>query len=506
MVGRLLNRFSLLAIVLVLGVSLAWAQQGQPQQQTSSDQQSGQQPNGQGTSSTMAPTSQEQTGEQQPSTEPNQAISPVSSTPSLTGAEQYTLSHMGVGQSYVIPSFQFGQSVLTTGTGPFGKAGVESVSTLSGLLSFHHLWRRYDLSAQYAGTGFLYNQHPGLDSSAHEFTLSQQIKGRRSSFLLTDVVSYLPEASFGYAAFSGSSNYGTAGYGYGGLYGASGNNLNLSLLPNQSILVGPSSRVSNALVGEYDYLRSPLSSFTVSGSYAVLRFPTSGYIDSDDAIFQLGYNHSFTPKDSIGLSYQADIFRFGQSSGNFTNHLFSLIYRRNLSERLALQFGAGPQVNVFSSSAPGQRNQVTWQASGLLNYLFQRSSVGLYYQHYTSGGSGVYLGARTDNVGVSFATPVSRMWSADASLGYAYNTTLQGGNLAGAASSYNSWYGGINIQRIVNRWMSMFFSYNLQQELASGKTCIGITCGTFSTQQYFSFGFSWHPSRLSDEYNVYQQQ
>ncbi len=337
--GRFAHRFSTLGIVVLLGVSSAWAQQQQQGQTQQSGQQTSQQPNGQNASSPQAPLpplSQSQSGNQPQSEQQgqSQAASVPSSAPPLTGAEQYMLSRMGAGRSYFIPSIQFAQSVSTSGTGAFGTASVDAVSTISGLFAFHHLWRRYELTAEYTGTGFLYNQQSSLNSSAHGFLLSQQIRGRRSSFLLADAVSYLPEASFGYARFSGVNGVGAPGYGYGGgLYGVNGGNLDTTFLPSQSILTGPSSRVSNSVVGEYDYLTSPRSSLTFTGSYALLEFPGSGYINNSDAVLRFGYNRTITRKDTVALSYQAGIFRYGQGTGDFTNHVVAFTYGHVITDR-----------------------------------------------------------------------------------------------------------------------------------------------------------------------------
>ena len=158
--GRFAYHFSTLGMILLLGVSIAWAQPGQSQQQT------GQKPGSQSASSPQSPAqpiSQGQTGQQQP---PTPAGEEQTSAPPLTGAEQFTLSRIGAGRSYVVPLFQFGQSVSTSGTGAFGASTVTPITTLSGLFAFHHVWSRYDFSAQYAGSGFIYDQDSSLNSSA----------------------------------------------------------------------------------------------------------------------------------------------------------------------------------------------------------------------------------------------------------------------------------------------------------------------------------------------------
>lgn len=495
--GRFTHCFTLLAIALLLVTPAALAQQ-QPGQtgQPTSGQPTTQQSNKQGTTPPVTPQSPVSQGQATgQSSEQGQTAGAPSSAPPLTGAEQYTLSRMGLGRSYWVPSFQFAQSVSTSGTGPFGTSDVQSVSTISGTFDLNHLWSRYAFTASYTGTGFLYSQQSSLNSSAHVLTLSQRVLGRRSSFLLSDTVNYLPEAGFGYARFNG----GYGGYGYGGLYGPSGGNIDTTFLPNQTILTGSSSRVSNGVIGEYDYQTSPLSSITVTGSYALLRFPSSSYINNDSAIFQVGYNRTITRRNSVAFSYQAGIFRFGQGGSDFTNQVLELSYRHTFSDRLGIQVGAGPQVNLFNQSQPGQNTSVSWEVSSLLNYRFRRFLMGLSYQHYTSGGSGVYQGATTDYGALTLSTALSRMWHTDWDFGYAHNSSLQSGGAVVTGNSYNSWFGTVNLQRIVNRWMSLFVSYNLQQQLAAAPNCFGSQCGSFTTQQYFSFGFNWHPSRLPEQ-------
>lgn len=504
---RFARRFSVLGVVLLLGLSTAWAQQQQgqtsqggseasDQQQTTKKKKTG----GQSTASPLNPVTPLSTGQKgNQQNEPNQSVAVQSSATPLTGAEMFTLTHMGAGRSYVIPSLQFAQSVSTEGVGAFGTADVQAVSTLSGLFQFSHVWKRYAFSADYAGTGFLYDRQSERNTSAHEFTFSQRVMGRRSSFLLTDSVTYLPQASFGYSRFNGG---GFNNYDYGGLYGVSGGNIDTTFFPSQSILIGPSSRVSNAVIGEYDYRTSPLSSITFTGSYAVLRFPDSAYINSDDAVAKIGYDRMLTPRDSVALSYQAGIFRFGQiASNNFTNHVIEFTYRRTITHRLGFQIGAGPQFNLFNRNLAGQDLQTNWLVDSLLTYQFRRFQVGLSYHHYTSSGSGVYQGAATDYADAQVSIGFSPKWAVNWDLGYARNKELRGLGLSGASNSYNSWYGTINLQRIVSRKTSLFFGYSLLQQLAGQPTCVGPTCGTFYTEQYFSFGLNWHPSRLGNPGN-----
>lgn len=493
-------RFSLLVLILFSGATLVFAQatqqQGQPQHsQTSGIEQQG---NSNGTLPSQQSAQQtDTTGQQATNTTTTTRVS--SSAQPLTGAEEFTLTRLGAAHSYFFPSFQYGQSVNSSGTSTFPTSNIDSISTISAVFALHHLWSRYDFKAQYSGIGLLYNTHPASNTSAHNFVISQRIDGKRSSLLLEDVATYMPESRYGYARFGGGNTFSGSPFGYGGLYTGSTGGLDTTFLPGQSILTGASSQVGNSVVAEYQYLTSPESRITMTGSYVSLFFPGSQYITNNNIIARIGYDHSLSPRNSLGLFYQGGIFHFGSLGGNFTSHAAILSYRHTISHRFAFELGAGPQINIFNNSVAHQDTQLSWQTQALLTYQLERLSLGLDYYHYTNGGSGIYRGARTDTVVFRTSIPFSRRWAVGVSGGYAYNTSVQAGTLTGAALSYNSWYGTINIHHTLNRWMSLFVSYNLRQQMTSQTTCIGPTCGTFYAQQYMTVGIDWHPGAIGTE-------
>ena len=493
-------RSSIIVLLFLSGASLARAQvsQNRTQAQSTQSQQTGQQ-NDSNDTSTQATEPHNYTTGEEATTGPAPSLAPSVTTAPLTGAEEFTLSHMGKSHSYLIPSFQYGQSLITSGTSAFSTSTMESLSTISGLFALHHVWRRYSFTAQYDGVGFLYNTDSALNTSAHNFTLTQGIEGKRSSLILTDVTTYLPQSGYGYARFTGLGGIGGSSYGYGGLSTAATAGLDTQFLPGQSLLTGASSQLGNTIVGEYNYLTGPLSTVTITGSYVTLWFPGSQYINTDDALLQIGYNHVLSPQNSMGLSYQAGIFRFGSLGGNFTNHVLLFTYRRTINNRLALQLGAGPQVNVFDNTVAQSGYQVSWQANALITYQLERLAIAVSYLHYTSGGSGIYRGAHTDYTTLSTSLPLSREWSVNLSGGYAYNTALQVARVQAPTLSYNTWYGTFDLTHTLNRWMSMYMGYNLQEQVTSQATCIASACGTFYTQQYLSFGINWHPVLLGIE-------
>jgi hypothetical protein len=492
--GRTALRISVVSLLFGLGLPSAWAQ-GTPSQQQQQQKPGTQKPTDTRVAPPAAPipplSTEKAEGQQaatgQSSAQNQAASSDQEVTQPLSGAEEYTLGTMGRGHNYFIPIFQVAESGDTNGRNTIGSSTFESVSTISGAFALNHVWSRYAFGARYTGSGFVYNRNLGQSSSAHSFLLSQAIRGKRSSFLLMDAVSFLPEASFGYARFGGLGNLGL-----GGLYGIGSSGLNGVYLPNQSILTGTSSRVSNTAVGQYDYRLSPRSSLTFTGSYALLRFPDSGFIDTNAGIFGMGYNHSFTPRDTVAITYMGSVFRYDQPSNDFNNHIVALMYRHQISHLLLLRLGGGPQFNTFNNSAaPGTK--ASWYANALLSYRLPRTALGLSFRHYTTGGSGIFPGAESDQVAVSVGRELTRMWSLDLNMGFSHNQSL----LATSNSqTFNTWYGTANLQRPLGRYMSLFLSYNLQQQSSNNSFCAGSSCGTFYTRNFFSIGFSWHPNAV----------
>lgn len=483
--------------MLFLGAALACAQQAQQDpSQRSQAQGTGEQTNTNRRLSSQ-PAAYPSNSTSQQNTQANTTAAPSSAVQPLTGAEEFTLRRMGSGRNYFIPSFQYGQSLISSGTTPFPTAHMQSISTISGEFTFHHEWRRFDFSAQYSGTGMFYRSHATSTSSAHNFTVSQRVLGKRSSFLLTDVVTYLPESGYGYARFAGLDTLGGTGSAYGGLYTGSTGGLNTPFLPSQSILTSPSSQVGNSVVAEYNYLTGPVSNITLTAAYSSLFFPGAGYTNTNGIIAGLGYDRALTPRNSVALSYHASIYRFGSSGSDVTNHTISLMYRRTVSNRLGLEVGAGPQVNTTNNTGVTQDTQFSWEAHAMVSYQLERFSTTLNYFHYTSGGSGVYSGAHTDTVTLGTSIPFSRMWTGSLSLGYAYNTSLYAEQIIGIASSYNSWYATFNLHYALNRQTSLFLGYNLRQQVTPQATCIGTDCGTLYSEQYLSFGINWHPFTLA---------
>ncbi len=413
-----------------------------------------------------------------PSPEPNQA---TPDTRPLSGIEQFTLGQMGKRRSYLLSSLQFLETADTNSNITSGQSNLDAVSTLFGHITLQRVWSRYELAADYSGGGYLYNTRSGLNSAIHQFGVTQRIAWRRWSLLLSDQVGYLPEASFGF----GGLNY----YGLGGSV-TNLTNVNPIFEPNQTILTARATRISNTVVGEVAYTIGPKSSITASGSYGILRFTGTGssLIDSSNEVFLTGYNYALTHRDTIALTYGLSLFRFEGTNQRFQNHSVHVAYGRRITGRFALQLSAGPEIATFSN--PGTR--LSWGMGSFLLYQFRRTSLGISYSNYLSGGSGVLVGAQSHSIGMTVGRQLSRRWSGSLDFGFARNTALHENTAQAANPAFYAGYAGVTLSRPLGRYMGVSINYYLQRQSSNTGPCTVTICGTVPLRHHFGLGFNWH--------------
>ncbi len=406
----------------------------------------------------------------------------------LSSVEEITLDSPDRGRSYLLPSFHFAQIGDTNARSTSGASELHTASTVSGGIALRRVRGRSEWMANYAGGTTLYNTHSDLNTSFHQLGIKQTITGRRWSLLLSDYFSYLPESSSATGAFGGGAGFGP---GLGRGFEGSPSGLSPIFTPSQTILTGRTRRVSNSFVGEVQYKASPRSSITVSGAYRMLRFLDSGFINGHSEIFRTGYNYAVTAQDSVAVMYGFTRFRFDGISQGMNNHVLQVAYGRRVTGRLAFQLAAGPLINTFRHPLAGSETVLSWNMESFLRYRFQNTDLGISYLRYMTGGSGVLVGAQTDEARMTVGRRLSRMWSGFLSLGYVHNASLTETTARLLDRTFNLWTAGVHLSRPWGRYTSLDFSYGVYREGSSASFCTGSTCGTHLLRHYFRFGFSW---------------
>jgi hypothetical protein len=358
-----------------------------------------------------------------------------------------------------------------------------SATTIGGQLMFQRVQAQNEFSAQYVGGGTFYAVGGNHARSHQDFRFSYKRIGRAWTFLVSDAINYSPEGG------------GRNGLGFGQLgtgVTAGGNsfiNLNSQFLPNQSITATNSPRVSNTILAEVRKTLTRRSEVTFSGSYGILRFLEDGFIDGNTISFRAGYNYTPTARDTFGILYGGSIFRFNGTDEENVSHTMHVSYGRQITGKLSFQVGAGPQVSLFDTVLGTRESRVSWSLSNSLHYRLARTDLNVRYVHGVTGGSGVFLGAQTDDVNGSISYQLSRVWRTRLNVGYAHNESLRELATGTAARRYNTWRGGLEFSRPVGRYARMYLRYGVERQ-TSTTTCTTGNCPLFGTRQLFGLGFT----------------
>jgi hypothetical protein len=244
---------------------------------------------------------------------------------------------------------------------------------------------------------------------------------------------------------------------------------------------------------------SPRSSVTLVGGYSLLRYFDSSLLNYDDISAQVGYNYLLTPRGTIAVIYHFDQLRYGTSTSTIENHTVQVSYAHRITGKLALQGAVGPEISFFPDSllaggiATSSTAHAYWSMNAALTYQQgQRTSLGVAYSHGVSGGSGVFLGAQSDQLSGSLNRRLSGVASLGFTGGYARNRSLTSAGVTSSSQVYDYWFGGANFTRPVYRTWNLSLAYQLQYQESNQSFCITPQCGTSYTAHVVSLGLNWN--------------
>ena len=483
-------------MIVVLAAGMVYAQNDAGQQSGNTGQQSG------------------EPSEQQPATTPPVAFGQeppaqqVSKFPPLSGLDEASLEPAIAPRSFVWASLQGAETVDTNSTNalnaPGQHTGFRGSTRLGGMAGLQRLWSRYQLMADYSGGGALYTGTSVADSQLHRFDIDSRVLWRTGTFQLRDSVSYLPEGTFGGGTFGGVLGSGGAGGGLGGgILGGGGGGGQFNFLGNGSFgSVGNSPRLMNLTVADIQELLSPRSAITMSGAYNIVHYTKStggALLDSRQITAQAGYNYAVTRRDSLAVAYAFQSFRFPTAGGGgFETHVIHFLYGHQISGRMDVVLGGGPQLTRLSSPATGTSNSLSLSGRFSLRYRFPKTSLSLTYNRFNSAGSGFVAGAVSDVVNLAIGRPLGRRWSVGLDAGYSHNKRLQNSTVGVNAGSFNDVYTGVRASRTLTPSLNAFAFYQFSDVKFSSNICAVGGCGALSTRHVIGVGLSWrpHPIRI----------
>jgi hypothetical protein len=365
---------------------------------------------------------------------------------------------------------------LSTG-GDTGIQPGETNFTLSagGLAALNHSWSRNQFTAQYSGAETLYRPAAFGDSAFQDLSAEQTIRWRRTTLRLRDDFVQSSGATFGGLSTGG------PGLTTAGLTTA----VAPTFVPSQTILTGQGDRLSDFILGEVDYARSRRSTLTFAGSYGLLHFLTSGYINSQSEDGRVGYGYKIDRKNTLGFYYDYDNTSYG--GGTVASNTIQATYGRLLAARTALQISGGPQ--FFTST--GGPNTLSWSAYATITQRIRRTNLSASYGRGVTNGSGVLLGSETQTATGSISSVVWRVWNPSITGGYTRNNSLATSTTAAGLAQYANWFGAANFGRLWDRIIQTNFSYGLQRQTQNGG-CPVLSCGPATLRQVFTFTVDFH--------------
>jgi hypothetical protein len=407
----------------------------------------------------------------------------------VSGMQNMTLGRPPVRHSYVVPGIQYGNSYSSANAGATStgtKQAWNSTSFVTGNISLLQEWSSSTLSMNYSGGGSFSTEKAQGSGQYQQLAATYEIDGKRWRTLLIDQFSLLPQSSFGFGGTTGLSTPGV-----GGSLSAPQAGLQSNFLPNQSIFTGTGSRYSNSGAIQFSYQLSARGAITVGGTHGIMRFASSGGVGSDSDMLNAGYDYTLSKRNTIGVSYGFSAYRFPGSPGSpqaIGDHIAHVVYGRRITGRMALRVGGGPEITTFRVSTGGLGQRISGSGTASLTYALAHSDIIVDYIHQVSSGGGLFSGANTDQVNVSFAKQLSRAWSGHMNAGYAKNRQLSG---ATPSTNSDSWFTGAGLSRPFTRSTSFSFGYQSQIQSSSGTAC-NLNCAATYTSHQIIMSLQWH--------------
>jgi hypothetical protein len=484
-----MNNWHSILVFLFLGLGIGWAQNNSGSAPSGSDPQARTEP--------------------EPALGPAPASVQLDENPPISGLDQPSLEPRLAARSFLLPGVIVSQSVDSNIENTTGNTAIHGVTRALGTLTLERLWSKYATAVDYLGGDAFFSGNSRGNTLIQELQAYQRIAWRTGQLSVRDSFSYLPEGSFGYATYGGAGSYQSGlpfsgpggglsggGFGAGGFFGG-----------GQFGSLGQAPRITNTVLAEAIQSLSRRSSVTVAGSYSLTHFtnnltetinglPTElTLINSRQTSAQAAYDYQVGRHDQVGVLYGFQHFQYPLlSAGDFTAHIWQLLYGHRISGRMDLTLGGGPELIILRNPLSPDTRQLSGSGRASLRYRLRKGEVTLSYTRFTTSGSGIFVGAKSDVARISLSQPLSRLWDAIVDVGYAHNSRIQPGGGVTTATSYGYVYAGAAAHRKLGRNFDFFLSYQFNDLAFSSSFCTTTgPCSRTSQRHVATVGLDWHP-------------
>lgn len=428
-------------------------------------------------------------------------------TAPVSAADQRLIDPSSPTRDLLIPGIYVSQGVDTNASGVPGNASLQSLTRVLGSLALERLWKRQGFSLDYVGGGLFSNNISTSTGQAHELTVEHRILWRSGQLSLRDSFKFLPEGSFGDVAFGGSGGLIGLGQSDSSFGTGIGSSLSDFFGPGQFASLGQQPRITNLAMMDIIQELSGRSSLTLAVSYGQAHFldsPTStagqlneiSQINSQQESAQVGYDHQINRRDQIGLVYGFQHFQYPLPvDADLMTHLVNVLYRHQISARIDLTIGGGPQATNVASPQLASHWTISGSGQASVRFRFSRGSLQLEAERYNTSGSGLLPGALSTIFKVTAAHMLGRNWSANADTGYMWNHSILPASAATSLRGYSYVYGGGGIRRQIGRNFGAFLSYQYNEQLYDSSFCtVNIACDRTTRLHTALIGLDWHPN------------
>jgi hypothetical protein len=417
-------------------------------------------------------------------------------TTPLSGVENISIGKEPLDHNFIQPQFKIFSTADSDGLSASGNTGWGDFTSFLGGIDLHKASENSNLMLSYLGGGTIAIGESAGNSVIQQLRLNESLNWRQIQLKFIDQLDLLPEASFGYGGLGGG-----VGLPGGGTLG-----LQSGLTPGESVLTTRGLRLSNTFLTEMDIDLNRRSSLTIAGGYSLLHYFDNGFLNTNDAIGQFGYNRQLTRKDTFAVFYRFSGYRYSGFNQSINDNSFQASYGRRVTGRLAFQIQGGPDltyvtqpITTTTATTPTGSTQTRvfyWSLNTNLHYQLERTGFTASYLHGVNGGSGVLAGAISNTAQGSANRQLTRQLTGGVYAGYAHNTGLDGLSTTNPAiQTYSYWFGGVNFTRTFGRALEFNMNYLLQHQTSNAAFCVGPTCNTDLVRQQISLGVTWqrHP-------------
>ncbi|AFL89058.1 hypothetical protein Terro_2822 [Terriglobus roseus DSM 18391] len=370
-----------------------------------------------------------------PGTVPSLSTAPIAGefSYSLTGSESYVTGYQGTSNS-------------------------GSSTNISGQATYVSNSETHPLSLIYSG-GYFFGNGGDLNSSSYQNVgVSQLLISRRWRLGIADTITFLPSSPL----------YGVSGVPFSGDIGTTP--ITTGGIPTQSILTNYGQQVSNTVSGSVSRDITGKTFVEGFGSYTVQRFLQTG-LNNNSVGASASLGHHFSARDTVSGSYTYAKYSFSTPVSGFNNFAFSsngvsASYSHAFNRKLSLQLSAGPQ--WISSNQPALiPDRVLFASAVSIGYQGERTRTTISYNRSPNIGSGVLLGALSDNINVTAQRNFSRNWTGGITANYGRASGLAA--VPGENIQTKSFYGGVQATRRLGENFSAFGSYSAATQSSSGQ-------------------------------------